>query len=165
MTDATNPRNPYWPLIILILVSVFAGTASTYGDFGGNVHIWMHNVMGYFLCMFALLKLFDPVGFAKGFAKYDLLAGRSRVYGLIYPWLELFLGLAYLALIVPGVVYSATILLFGFGMIGVVVALRNGLNINCPCMGTILRVPLSTVTLTENLAMIVMAIAMLAQIL
>lgn len=159
----TDQKSTYWPLIILILVALLAGTSVTYADFGGSFHVWMHNVMGIFLCVFALLKLFDPAGFAKGFAKYDLLASRVRTYGLIYPWLELTLGLAYLAMIAPAIVYGATIVLFGFGTIGVVTALKNGLNIDCPCMGTILRVPLSTVTLTENLAMVVMAIVMLTQ--
>lgn len=163
MTDIPKEKGTYWPLIILTLVSVLAGTAVTYADFGGNGHVWMHNVMGIFLCVFALLKLFDPAAFAKGFAKYDLLAARSRLYGLVYPWFELVLGLGYLSMIWPVPVYIATILLFGFGTLGVLSALKKGLNINCPCMGNILKVPLSTVTLTENLTMAVMAIAMLAQ--
>lgn len=157
----------YWPLIILILVSLAAADAMTGPRVDWDItrwdwHFWMHNFMGFFLCMFALLKLFDPKGFENGFAMYDLLAKSWHPWGFIYPWVELGLGLAYFAFIFPTAVYIATIVLFSFGAIGVVLALRKGLNINCPCMGNVLKVPLSTVTLTEDIAMIVMAIVMLA---
>lgn len=36
------------------------------------------------------------------------------------------------------------------GAIGVVLVLRKGLDIACPCMGNVLSVPLSTVTLSED---------------
>jgi hypothetical protein len=39
--------------------------------------------------------------------------------------------------------------------------MRQGKQINCACMGQILDVPVSTVTLTENLSMSAMALAML----
>jgi hypothetical protein len=39
--------------------------------------------------------------------------------------------------------------------------LTKRLDIECACLGTVLRVPLSTVALTEDLGMAVMALAML----
>lgn len=45
----------------------------------------------------------------------------------------------------------------------VIVALKQNLKIDCPCMGTVLKVPLSTVTLTENLGMAALALVMLLQ--
>lgn len=155
----------YWPLIILILVSAAAGYVIALQSYGDLWHVWMHDFMGFFLCVFALLKLFNPSAFAKGFAKYDILAKRSVLYGRVYPWLELALGLGYLSFSMPELVYVSTVVLFGFGTIGVLAALKNGLNINCPCMGNILQVPLSTVTLTENIAMVAMAVVMLAEVL
>ena len=59
-------------------------------------------------------------------------------------------------------VYAATIALFAFGSVGVVAALRSGLDIDCPCMGNVLDVPLSTVTLAEDIGMVAMATALLA---
>jgi hypothetical protein len=75
---------------------------------------------------------------------------------------ELGLGLAYLAFAWPEATYIATIIVFAFGAAGVLLALRKGLDIACPCMGNVLSVPLSTVTLTEDAAMIVMAAILLA---
>ncbi|MDG1151269.1 MAG: MauE/DoxX family redox-associated membrane protein, partial [Akkermansiaceae bacterium] len=96
-----------------------------------------------------------------GFAKYDLLAARSRTYALIYPFLELGLSLAYLSRWQTQATYFATIVILSFGALGVLNTMRQGKRINCACMGKILEVPVSTVTLTENLSMSVMALAML----
>jgi len=151
----------YWPLISLVAVSALAALAIASGFGRADLAGFMHGYMGIFLVVFALLKLFNPSGFADGFEMYDLLARRVRAYGYVYPYLELALGLAYLAFFLPVFTYVATILLFVFGAIGVIKALRAGLDIECPCMGSILSVPLSTVTLTEDLAMIAMAAIML----
>lgn len=48
----------------------------------------------------------------------------------------------------------------GFGALGVIRALARGLDVNCACMGNILRVPLSIVALTEDLGMAAMAALM-----
>ncbi len=113
--------------------------------------------MGFFLCVFALLKLFSPSAFADGFQMYDLIARRVHGYAYVYPVIELALGLVYFSFWQPHVIYVATIIVMAIGSIGVVSALRQGLDINCPCMGSVLNVPLSTVTLTEDIAMVVMA--------
>jgi hypothetical protein len=152
----------YWPLFVLIAVSALAATAITLPQ--PTLMLWMHGYMGVFLCLFATLKLFHPEAFANGFVMYDLLAKRVRAYAYLYPYLELALGLCYLGFIAPQITYIVTIALFAFGALGVLVALRRGLDINCPCMGSILQVPLSTVTLTEDGAMIAMAAIMLLQL-
>ena len=58
----------YWPLFVLLIISVLAAVAITLGR-NGNFHQWMHYFMGFFLCQFALIKLFNPAGFAEGFQK------------------------------------------------------------------------------------------------
>lgn len=152
----------YWPLAALVGVSALAGIALAAGSAHPAPHAAMHGFMGVFLIVFALLKLFDPKGFKRGFVMYDLLARRVPGWAFVYPFVELALGLAYLAFLWPAATYAATIVLFSFGAIGVLLGLRRGLDIACPCMGTILSVPLSTVTLTEDAAMVAMAALMLA---
>lgn len=151
----------YRPLIALVGVSALAALAIPAGFGEPGMRTFMHAYMGVFLTVFALLKLFDPEGFTDGFAMYDLLARRVRPYGYVYPFVELALGLAYFAFFVPQVTYVATIVVFLFGAAGVVLALRRGLDIDCPCMGNVLSVPLSTVTLTEDLLMVAMAVVLL----
>ena len=147
----------YHPLIVLVAVAALGGLALDHVTLDG----WMHGFMGLALCIFAALKLFTPSRFADGFQMYDLLAKPFRPYALVYPYLELALGLAYLAHYQPTLTYWATIILFGFGALGVISALSRKINVNCACMGNILSVPLSTVTLTEDAVMIAMAAYML----
>ena len=151
----------YTPLLVIVILSALAACAKqgAYGGWDGRV--WMHDFMGYFLVVFAMVKLFDLKGFAKGFQKYDLLAGVSRPYALSYPFLELALGLGYLSQWQPTTVYVATIVLLGFGSLGVFNSMRKGEDLNCACMGSILDVPLSVVTLTEDLGMAAMALVLL----
>ena len=147
----------YWPLIALVGISAMAALALSVQGMS-----WMPAFMGVFLIIFALLKIFDLNGFRRGFKMYDLLAQRVPDYALVYPFIELGLGLAYLSGVAPTATAWATVVVFSFGTFGVISALRRGLDIDCPCMGSILSVPLSTVTLTEDLAMVVMAAALLA---
>lgn len=161
--DAERGRSwsDYWPLISLVVVSALAAFAIAAGSGRVSMTSVMHSYMGVFLVFFALLKIFDLQGFMNGFAMYDLIAKRSSAWGYIYPFVELTLGLAYLAFVWPTATYIATIIVFTFGALGVVLALRRGLDIACPCMGNVLSVPLSTVTLTEDVLMITMAAALL----
>src|SRR5688572_2703749 len=166
--DQTRPGSahaPSWrdylPLLALVFVSVLVASALKH-SYGPGVHPvrWMHAFMGFFLAAFAMLKLFDLRGFADGFQMYDLLARRFRPYALIYPFIELALALGYFAFWRPTTVYLATFIILGFGALGVISALRRGLDVNCACMGTSLKVPLSTVALVENVSMAVMALIM-----
>ena len=151
----------YRPLIVLIAIALLASFAICISMGVITIMGWMHYFMGVFLCIFAMLKLFHPAAFADGFQMYDLLGKRSRLYAYIYPYIELLLGLAYLSFFMPKVTFAATIVVMGFGALGVISALKKGLDINCPCMGSVLDVPLSTVTLTEDLGMALMAAGML----
>lgn len=151
----------YAPLFVILFAAALGAAARHHTELNWSWHIWMHDFMGLFLLVFAMVKLFDLSSFAMGFAKYDLLAARSRTYALIYPFLELGLSLAYLSRWQTQATYFATIVILSFGALGVLNTMRQGKRINCACMGKILEVPVSTVTLTENLSMSVMALAML----
>lgn len=159
MSDEMKISN-YWPLVCLVLVAIVASLAMTWGVAGG-LKEWMHYLMGFLFCQFALLKLFNILGFADGFQMYDLVAKKSKAYAMGYPFIELALGLAYLSFFLPILTYLVTIVVMAVGTVGVVQTLRKGMNIQCACMGTVLSVPLSTVTLTEDIGMGVMALLML----
>jgi hypothetical protein len=164
-----KPRKPpttwsdYRPLIVLVTFTLLAALSKQlhYGA-GWDGVAWMHDFMGFFLVVFSMFKVCDVSGFADGFQKYDLLASRCRPYALAYPFLELVLGLGYLGHWQPTFIYLATIVLLGFGALGVLRALKRGLDLQCACMGTALKVPLTTVALTEDLVMVGMAVAMLS---
>lgn len=75
----------YWPLLCLILIAALAALSLS-PDLGRE---WMHYFMGFFLCQFAMLKLFDPAGFAEGFQMYDLTGSKIKSYAYLYPLIEL----------------------------------------------------------------------------
>lgn len=150
----------YWPLFSLVLIAALEAATLSY-SMQKDPFVWMHFFMGFFLCKFAMLKLFQPSSFAKGFQMYDLLAKKFSSYAYFYPFIELGLGLSYLSLVYPIATYIITILVMVTGTIGVIRALRQGLNVQCACMRTVLDVPLSTVTLSEDIGMGAMACWML----
>lgn len=150
----------YWPLIALVLVS-FLAAAALHFRFSGPLVIGMHFFMGIFLCIFSLFKFFNLRQFADGYQMYDIIAKRARFYGFCYPFIELGLGLAYLSFFLPFLTYVVTIGVMTMSAIGVIKSLRQGLDLRCACMGTVLDVPLSTVTLTEDIGMGILALIML----
>jgi hypothetical protein len=149
----------YRPLFLIvgyISVASFAGAA--------NIHDWMLHFMAGFFLVFSFFKMLDIRGFADAYAGYDLLAARWKTWGLIYPFVELFLGLAFLFKIALFPVLLFTILLMGFSSIGVIRAVVNKQKIRCACLGTSLNLPMSTITIVEDLGMVLMSILMLASV-
>lgn len=147
----------YIPLFVLVGV---AGLGALALSIQGRE--WMRYFMGLLFCQFSMLKLFNLSQFASGFKKYDLIAKKIFGYAYVYPLIELGLGLAYLSregLLAANII---TVMVTGISAIGVVRALKSGLDVRCACMGTVLDVPLSTVTLAEDIGMGIMALIMLS---
>jgi len=146
----------YFPLVIILAV-ILAGSAAL----AGAGVPWMDAFMGLFFLVFALFKLLDVPGFVEGFGKYDLLTQQWRAYGYAYPFIELLLGCAWLGGISPGATAIVTLLVMNISVAGVLRALATGMDTRCACLGTLINVPLSTVSLLEDVLMAVMALLQL----
>lgn len=146
----------YRPLLLIAAYLAIIPLAS-----GGGLHGWMTGFMAGFFLVFSFFKLLDLDGFADAYASYDLLARRWKPYGYIYPFLELGLGLAYAFQLAPVATHVAALVLMGFSSLGVIAALREKRPIRCACLGTVLNLPMTTVTLVEDVLMMAMALAML----
>ncbi len=120
----------------------------------------MMYMMAYFFLVFGLFKLINLKGFADAYMTYDLIAMRSKLYALTYPFIEVALGLFYLLSL--GGVYRDmfTFLLMTVGTIGVWKVLQKKDEIPCACLGMVFSVPMTKVTLFENLFMALMALYM-----
>lgn len=151
----------YRPLFVIVGLILIAATAATFAADDGWINGMQRFMSGFFL-VFAGLKLLDVPGFAKGYATYDLLAQRAYGYGYVYPFLELALGLLYLTGIEPVFTNVATLILMLFSGIGVAIKLMQGKKFECACLGTMIKVPLTKVTLIEDFGMAAMAALMLA---
>ena len=124
----------------------------------------MRFFMAGFFLVFSFFKLLDINAFADAYSRYDLLAMRWRGWGLIYPFVELGLGMAYLANVNPLATHLVTILVMGFSAVGVIQAVANKTQIQCAFLGTVFKLPMSTVTIVEDVGMVLMAAVMLALI-
>ena len=119
---------------------------------------WMSNFMGGFFITFSFFKFLDINGFSNSFASYDIIAKKWKGYGKIYPFIELALGIAYIIELPTAITNSVCILILTASTIGVVQAVVGEKKIQCACLGTVFNLPMSTVTIIENVTMIIMAI-------
>lgn len=151
----------YQPLLLVfsyILLVTIAIEASN-GNF--VLHRWMPHFMAGFFLIFSFFKLLDIQGFASSYAMYDVLAKRLPIYGFIYPWIELALGVAYVLNWQPFYTNLATFVVMAFSSIGVISAVLNKQKIRCACLGAVFNLPMSTITIIEDLLMALMALWMI----
>lgn len=159
--SATEGGENLKPLFIIVAYLIGAVLVRAVISQEFSIHTLMVNFMGGFFIIFSLFKMIDLSGFATGYATYDLLAARSRAYALTYPFIELGLGIAYFTLAELKYVNLFTFILMGLGALGVASALRENRKIQCACLGTALKLPMTKVTLIEDIGMGLMAVIML----
>jgi hypothetical protein len=147
----------YKPLLILMGLILLASVLVQVPH--GHIHgaETMRYFMAGFFLSFAFFKLLDIPAFADAYAGYDLLAARWRGWGYVYPFVELGLGAAYLANWQPVLTNGVTLVVMGFSAIGVIQAVMNKRKIRCACLGAVFQLPMSTVTIVEDVGMVLMA--------
>lgn len=150
----------YKPLLVIVGIILLAAVTATISA-RGTWEDGMVSFMAGFFLVFAGLKLLDVAGFAEGYSTYDLLAHRVKAYGYVYPFLELALGLLYLTRTNLPATNIATIILMLFSGIGVAIKISKKEKFQCACLGTMIKVPLTKVTLIEDFGMAAMALVML----
>ncbi|HEX4877515.1 MAG TPA: MauE/DoxX family redox-associated membrane protein [Chitinophagaceae bacterium] len=151
----------YKPLLLVFAFISMVATLVSFRDGEFHAMHWMHNFMGGFFIAFSFFKFLDLKGFADSYSSYDLLAKNVYSYGLIYPFIELGLGLAYISYREPLVTSVVTVVVMGFSSMGVIQAVMNKRKIRCACLGAVFNLPMSTVTIVEDLLMVVMGIVMI----
>lgn len=151
----------YWPLLLILiyLLIVTAVVEWLNRPYIGD-RAMAHFMAGFFL-VFSFFKLLDLRAFAQSYARYDLLAQRWFDWGYIYPFCELMLGIAYITRVSMTLTNVLTLVLMLIGAAGVIRSLFKKQQIQCACLGTVFNLPMSWITLLEDLLMAGMAAAML----
>ena len=121
----------------------------------------MLDFMGLFYIVFSFFKLLDLKGFPQSFSMYDPLAKAVPAYGWIYPFIEVVLGLMFLMRFQTNIALIVTLVILGITTFGVTRTLLDKKSIQCACLGTALKLPMTKATFIENAIMIVMAIFMI----
>tara|TARA_B100000768_G_scaffold97106_1_gene90556 strand:+ start:53 stop:775 length:723 start_codon:yes stop_codon:yes gene_type:complete len=148
------------PLLLIILYITTASILLHYNNWSWDE--FMLDFMGLFFIVFSFFKMLDLNGFAQSFKMYDPLAKRIPVYGWIYPFIETTLGLMFLIRYEINVALIITLIVLVVTTIGVTKTLLAKKSIQCACLGTALKLPMTEATFIENAIMIVMAIMMIA---
>jgi copper chaperone CopZ len=151
----------YKPLILVFAYILLVTLAIEINSGAFQLHRFMPNFMAGFFLVFSFFKLLDLAGFANSYAMYDVLAKRLPIYGYIYPFIELALGAAYLLAYRPMLINAITLIVMTFSSIGVILAVLNKQKIKCACLGTGFNLPMTTVTIIEDVLMAAMALWML----
>jgi hypothetical protein len=160
--NAVSTRREYYKFAaVIIFICLVATLMSTLVTFRWTD--WMRWFMGSFFLVFGSFKLIGYEMFVSMFPRYDLIAGRFKSYAYAYPLLELWLGVCFVLDIAPMLRDSIVLFIMVSGSIGVLRGLmQRGPTFHCVCLGNIIKLPLSTVTLFEDLTMGTMAALMLA---
>ena len=162
--ESKTTLKEYAPLLTIVGIILLATTALALRDWQlgqFSIERWMTSFMAGFFLTFAGFKLINLPGFVQGYSTYDLLAKKLPVYGYIYPFIELALGIAYLTVFQHRATNVATVVVMTFSSLGVLQVLREKRKVKCACLGTAINLPLTTVTLVEDLGMAAMALAMI----
>ena len=156
-----SPPESLYPLFLIVgfIAGVTLLVAWSTSDW--RVAPIMRHFMAGFFIVFSFFKMLDPPGFVSAYRGYDLLARKSASWAWAYPFIELALGVMYLMAWLPMTTNIVTLTLMLIGAIGVLKALLDKRTIRCACLGTALNLPMTKVTLVEDLTMAFMAGVML----
>lgn len=150
----------YRPLLIMsgiVLVFALAHVAA----YGWSDHVFMQYLMAGYFIFFGALKVVGWSGFVASYRQYDDLAKRSRLYARLYPLLEVSIGMTYYI----GVLWLPFDIFVGLLMTQKAFStwriVRQGAIVQCACLGSFFSIPVTRVTVFEDLLMAVMAFYMI----
>lgn len=147
----------YKPLFIVFAFITGLATITSWQHAQFNWMQWMNYFMGGFFITFSFFKLLDINGFANSYRTYDLLAKKVYRYAFVYPFIELGLGIAYIIGWQPFFTNIVTIIVMAVSSVGVIQSILNKRKIRCACLGAVFNLPMSTITIFEDVLMIGMS--------
>ena len=159
ITTAPSKAKQLYPLG-LIFVFLIGGTTIIHFPIFETQAV-LPDFMGLFFVVFSFFKFLDLKGFQDSFRRYDPLAKSLPIYGWVYPFVELALGVLFLMRLEVQLALWLTVAILGITTIGVVKVLLSKKEIDCACLGSVLKLPMTEATLIENALMIAMAVWML----
>ncbi len=160
--DATT----YRPIIALFGLAALMALALAWNSAGPLLRFdtlaWF---VGSAMVLLSLQKLRDLHAFTLQFLPYDLLSQRWVPYARVYAYAEAFAGLGMLAGFAPALVAPVALFIGSEGAASVIKAVYiDKRELKCACVGGNSNVPLGFVSLSENLLMVGMALAMLLRL-
>ena len=161
-SDSTNKKSKIEQLKPLFLILFYITSASILLNFKDwNWNEFTLDFMGLFFIIFSFFKMLDLKGFPVSFKMYDPLAKVIPIYGFLYPFVETVLGVMFLTRIQINVALIVSLVILTVTTIGVIKTLLSKKTVQCACLGTHLKLPMTEATLIENIIMLSMSIFMI----
>lgn len=151
----------FMPLISILVVIVLFTTYMWNTTTDPDLMFGMRMFMSGFFIIFGTFKLIKWKGFVKAYKEYDVLAKRSTAYAYLYPFIEIGLGLAFFFAWSPLFTNIITLIIMLIGSYGIWQKLKLKEEIPCACLGVVFKLPMTKVTLFEDLLMATMALWMI----
>jgi copper chaperone CopZ len=145
----------------LYLIGAYLFAFSGYRWATSSLEDAMLDFMGGFFLVFSFFKFLDLKGFAPSFSMYDPIAKKLPFYGKVYPFLEVILGALFIARFEVQILLYITLVILGSTTLGVIRSLLDKRQIQCACLGTALKLPMTEATFIENAVMLAMTFYML----
>lgn len=159
-SDDKKEADSYYPIVLIFAYITGVTLLIQFAAGGFQWMQWMSHFMSGFFLVFSFFKLMNLRGFAEGYGSYDVIAKKIPAWGFIYPFVELGLAIAFLTGFEPLITNAITLAVMTVSSIGVIQSLLRKTAFQCACLGTVIKLPLSKVTLFEDLLMVVMSAIM-----
>lgn len=160
-TEDISKLKTYKPLIIVFLYILLGVVLLQVNSGKFNIMEAMNSFMGGFFLIFSFFKMLDLKNFAFSYSSYDVIAKKWFGYGYIYPFIELTFGIFFMLKAYPIFTNTATFIVMGISSIGVFQSILHKRKIQCACLGAVFNLPMSSITLIEDLLMVIMSGIML----
>ena len=162
--NPSSNRKGYIILLNIFLALIVASQIRVWqaGPYSG--YVFMQTFMGFWFLVFGFFKALNWKVFAMAYGDYDLIARRSKIYAYAYPAIELSLGAVFLLNYQPIAVNSTALALMAVSAVGIAKNLLLKNQIPCLCLGAIIKLPLSKISLVEDIVMGIMAFATLMRL-
>ena len=145
---------PLFLVIFYLLITIFT-IAFTTSNFS-PMRLMSHYMGGFFLS-FSFFKLLNLRGFVDAFHVYDPIAKYWKPYGYFYAFIELIWGISYLISPRSITLNASVLLILAISSLGVWKTVRSKKEIQCACLGTLFNLPMTHITIVENVSMVSMA--------
>ena len=155
-----NNKKEYLKFAAVIVYIAFLAIVHT-NVRGFSTLQFLESFMGSFFLVFGSFKLRNLREFAYGFMSYDIIARRSLAYSYLYPFIQIAFAASYLLLVNGWIVDLLVLIISLVSSIGVVQEISRGSKIRCVCLGSVIKLPLSRISIVEDFGMAIMAAAML----
>ena len=154
----------YVPLIVIFATIIAFTLIKAYLGSNFSTASLMLDFMAGFFLVFGGFKLIKLSAFAEAYEMYDIIAKRSKIYANIYPFIEIGLGIMFLLRFEVIIAAWITLALMSINSIGAYNGIRDKKVLMCACLGSVFKLPMSFVSLGEDLLMVAMALLIMLNI-